>query len=200
MTGIVLAGGKSRRLGRDKALLSVGDSTLIERVIGIVSQVVDPVMVISNPPEKLKMLRVPVVADLIPNRSALGGIFTGLSVSRTPQNLFVACDLPFVSPDLLRLLIDLADGYDVVIPQSEGGYEPLCAVYSKNCLDPIRKQMERGDLRVRAFFPNVKVKVVDQEALQPYDPEEKAFFNINTDEEYRQALHLLGSGGPSCPV
>ena len=191
MTGIVLAGGKSRRLGRDKALLSVGNSTLIERIIGIVSQVADPVAVISNSPDKLRHLNVPVVTDLMPGRGALGGIYTGLSMSRTHQSLFVACDLPFISADLLRLLIDQADGYDVVLPRSAGGYEPLCAVYTRDCLDPIRSQLERGDLRIRAFFPSVRVKVVDRDALRPYDPEGRAFLNINTEEEYQQALHLL---------
>ena len=90
-------------------------------------------------------------------------------------------DLPVVSADLLRLLIDVSDGYDVVIPRSEGGYEPLCAVYSRNCLDPIRSQLEQDNLRIRAFFPEVRVKVVDQELLKPYDSDRRAFFNINTD-------------------
>jgi len=191
VTGIVLAGGKSRRLGRDKALLPLDGSTLIERIIGTISQATDPILVISNPPEKLSWLTVPVVSDRVPKRSALAGIYTGLSVSDTHHSLFVACDLPFVSVDLLRLLIDLSDGYDVVIPQSEGGYEPLCAVYSRNCLDPIRSQLEQDNLRVQAFFPEVRVKVVDQELLRPYDPEGRAFFNINTEEEYQQALQWL---------
>jgi len=191
-TGIILAGGKSRRMGRDKAFLPFGRGLLIERVIEVIQQVTADVILITNSPEQYQRFGLPMFPDVIPDAGSLGGIYTGLVSAKTPYGLCLACDMPFVTPDFLRLLCDTAAQADVVIPRNTEDFQPLCAVYSQACQAPIRQKIAAGRLKITGFFDQVLVRVIDGELLARYDPHDVMFFNANTPEEYEQARQILG--------
>lgn len=192
VTGIVLAGGVSKRLNyRNKALLKIGDKSVIERVIYVLSKVTEHILLITNSPEEFQHLGLPMSGDILPGSGSLGGIYTGLKVSKTHHNLVVACDMPFIRPRLLTLLINHREDYDVVIPVTPDGHHPTCAIYSRNCIKPIEAQIAVGKLKIADFFPHVKVNRIDFSAqCPPCDP--NMFFNINTNEDYLEALSIAG--------
>jgi molybdopterin-guanine dinucleotide biosynthesis protein A len=190
VTGVILAGGKSRRMGRDKAFLPFGQGVLIERVIEVIRQVADEVILITNAPALYQRFGLPMFADVIPDAGSLGGIYTGLVSMNTPYGLCLACDMPFVKPAFLRFLCDTAAEADVVIPQNSEDFQPLCAVYSQACREPIRQRIEAGRLKITGFFDQVRVRTITGELLSRYDPHDVMFFNANTPEEYEQARQM----------
>jgi molybdopterin-guanine dinucleotide biosynthesis protein A len=194
VTGVILAGGKSRRMGRDKAFLPFGQGMLIERVIEVIRQVTDEVILITNTPELYERFGLPMFADVIPDAGSLGGIYTGLVSSHTPHILCLACDMPFVKPAFLGFLCDTAatGAADVVIPQNAEDFQPLCAVYSQACREPMRQKIEAGRLKITGFFEQVRVRVIAGDLLARYDPHDVMFFNANTPEEYEQARQMAG--------
>jgi molybdenum cofactor guanylyltransferase len=191
VTGVILAGGKSRRMGRDKAFLPFGKGLLIERVIEVIQQVMADVILITNTPEQYHRFGLPMFADVIPEAGSLGGIYTGLVSAKTPYSLCLACDMPFVKPDFLRFLCDMAVEADVVIPRNAEDFQPLCAVYSQACREPIRQRITAGRLKITGFFDQVSVRVINGELLARLDPHDVMFFNANTPEEYEQARRML---------
>ncbi|HXH13048.1 MAG TPA: molybdenum cofactor guanylyltransferase [Alphaproteobacteria bacterium] len=195
VTGVILAGGKSRRMGRDKAFLPFGRGVLIERVIAVLRRVTDEILLITNTPEQYHRFALPMFADVIPEAGSLGGIYTGLVYARTPYSLCLACDMPFVKPEFLRFLCGIAPEADVVIPRNADDFQPLCAVYAQACREPIQQCIQRGRLKITNFFDQVRVRVVEGEELARYDPQDLMFFNANTPEEYEQARRLLAAEG-----
>jgi molybdenum cofactor guanylyltransferase len=191
VTGVILAGGKSRRMGRDKAFLPFGQGLLIERVIEVIQQVTDDVILITNTPEQYERFALPMFSDVIAEAGSLGGIYTGLVSAKTPYSLCLACDMPFVKPEFLRFLCDTAAEADVVIPRNAEDFQPLCAVYSQVCRDPIRHKIEVGQLKITGFFDQVRVRIIEGELLARYDPHDIMFFNANTPEEYAKAQHMF---------
>jgi molybdenum cofactor guanylyltransferase len=191
VTGVILAGGKSRRMGRDKAFLPFGKGMLIERVIEVLQQVTDDVIIITNTPEQYQRFGRPTFSDVIPEAGSLGGIYTGLVSAKTSHSLCLACDMPFVQPEFLRFLCETAAEADVVIPRNTDDFQPLCAVYSQACCEPIRQKIEAGRLKITGFFDQVRVRVIEGEPLTRYDPYDVMFFNANTPEEYEQARQML---------
>jgi molybdopterin-guanine dinucleotide biosynthesis protein A len=194
VTGVILAGGKSRRMGRDKAFLPFGYGLLIERVIEVVQQVTADVILITNTPEQYRHFGLPMFFDAIADAGSLGGIYTGLVSAKTPYSLCLACDMPFVKPTFLRFLCDMVADADVVIPRNVEDFQPLCAVYSRVCREPIRHKIEAGRLKITGFFDEIRVHIIEGELLARYDPHDIMFFNANTPEEYEQARRLLASG------
>jgi len=192
-TGIILAGGLSRRLDyKNKALLKIGSRSIIERVINALSEVMADILLITNSPDEFKHLEIPMFGDIIPGSGSLGGIHTGLRVSETYHNLIVACDMPFIRPSLLTLLMQQSKDYDVVIPVTPDGHHPTCAIYSKDCIKPIEAQIRSGNLKVSDFFPNVRIRKINFNALHDrYD--QIMFFNINTKEDYLKAVSIAES-------
>lgn len=192
-TGIVLAGGLSRRLDyRNKALLKIGGKSIIKRIIDTLSEVTTDMLLITNSPDEFKHLNIPMFGDIIPGSGSLGGIYTGLKVSETYHNLIIACDMPFIRPSLLTLLIQQSRGYDVVIPVTPDGHHPTCAIYSRDCIKPIESQIRSGNLKISDFFPNVRTRRIDFNTLHDqYD--QIMFFNINTEEDYLEAVSIAES-------
>ncbi|MBC7250409.1 MAG: molybdenum cofactor guanylyltransferase [Anaerolineae bacterium] len=191
---IVLAGGKSHRLGRDKAFLEIGGIPLIERVLERLQQIGDEVLVVTNDPEPFAYLKLPVLKDVQPGQGVLGGLYTGLRAARHQYSLVIACDMPFLDPKLLRYMVILAPGHDVVIPYVQGMYEPLHAIYSQNCLEPIERVLAQGKRRIVDFFPAVRVRHVSEEEVSILDPQLLSFFNINTPEDLSRARQLAANG------
>jgi molybdopterin-guanine dinucleotide biosynthesis protein A len=190
VTGIILAGGVSKRLNyRNKALLSIGDKSIIECVIGALSEVTERIILITNSPEEFGHLGLPMFRDILPGSGSLGGIYTGLSVAETHHSLIVACDMPFIRPCLLTSLISHSKGYDIVIPVTPDGHHPTCTIYSKNCIKPIELQIRAGNLRISDFFPRMKVNRIDFGTPQSCN-KPSMFFNVNTNEDYLRALSM----------
>ena len=182
ITGIILVGGKSRRMGQDKALLSVQGKTLIERALEPFQQSFEQVLLIGDRPERFAAFRLPVVPDLYPG-SSLGGLYTGLFHARTEHIFVTSCDLPFPNPAILQYLCHLRDGYDAVIPCSSQGSEPLFACYRKSCLDAMGTQLQEGRFSINAVCSRLHIRQVPYRDLAPFDPAGTSFLNLNTPED-----------------
>ncbi|NIN67699.1 MAG: NTP transferase domain-containing protein [Anaerolineae bacterium] len=187
ITSILLAGGRSARLGRDKAFLQVNGQLLIERILRRLGQVSEETIIVANEVDRYEQFEGIVIADVYPGKGALGGIFSGLKRAANHHSLVVACDMPFLNVSLLRYMQGLAADYDVVIPRVGGLTEALHAIYSKNCLPFMERQLQMGDLRIIRFFPQVRVRYVEQEEIEAFDPEHLSFFNINSQEDLDRA-------------
>ncbi len=195
MTGIILAGGKNRRLGRDKAFLEIGNQTVLDRIIRLLSRIFEETLIVTDSPKLYRHLTARVVEDVIPNRGALGGVYSGLFHSHTMHNFLVASDMPFLNRDLIVYMKERAEGYDVVIPKTALGYEPLHGFYSKNCLTVIKAELERGNLRIADFFDQVAVKFIEEGEVRRFDPQMLSFFNINTPQDLEKARKLHNQRG-----
>lgn len=194
---VVLAGGKGRRLGRDKLWLELKGEHLLSRVVGTLSTLGSPVVVVLDREKPLPPLPpgASTVTDLLPGRGSLGGLYTGLKLSGREFVLAVACDMPFLHPPLLRRLLALAPGYDVVVPRLADGLEPLHAVYGRGCLGPMERLLATESNRIFDFYPEMRVRYVEGEALGRLAPDRLSFFNINTPSDLEQAERLI-AGGP----
>ena len=197
-SAIVLAGGLSRRLGRDKALEPVGGEPLIRRVTSRLSEVSGQTVVVVNEPARATALPIPesatIAVDIYPNKGSLGGIFTGLSAAVTDWAFVVSCDMPFLNTALLSHMSSLRDGFDVVAPLIDGRPEPTHALYRKVCLPHIRRRLEAGELKISGFFDEVRVRYVAEAELDSIDPERLSFFNVNTQEDLDRAHQLAARG------
>ena len=196
VTSIVLAGGRSSRLGREKYLEVIAGKSLIERAIDNLSALSREILIVISQKQaratesSFIYPKAKSVVDLYPGKSSLGGIYTGLVHSSSLHNLVVACDMPFLNIDLLRYMIGLSSSFDVVIPRTGDQMEPLHAIYSKNCMVLMEKQLKQNNLKITAFFSSVKVRYVEQDELDRFDPERLSFFNINTEADLKKARRL----------
>ncbi|MEM4724956.1 MAG: molybdenum cofactor guanylyltransferase [Candidatus Hadarchaeum sp.] len=191
VSAVILAGGKSQRLGFDKSLLQLNGEWLLERIIKDMAAFSDDPIVIANAKPALATLPARIIPDIYPGSGPLGGIYTGLQAMHYHRGVFVACDMPFLNMELLRYMILLATDFDVVIPRIASEVEPLHAIYSKDCLPAISQALERGERRVVSFFPQVRVRYVEQEEIDILDPQHLSFFNINTVEDLELARQVL---------
>jgi molybdopterin-guanine dinucleotide biosynthesis protein A len=195
---IVLAGGKGSRLGHNKAQVIIGEKSLFQWVLCRVSFLKSEVIVVASadgfaswragyPGHK-------VVTDIYPDRGPLVGIYTGLTVSKSFYSLAVGCDMPFLNQALLSHMIEVAPGFDVVIPRIDGMVEPLHAVYSKSCLTPIESMVEKDNLSVHNLLGLVRVRYVDSDEIDRFDPEHLSLFNVNTVDGLEKARSLVEQG------
>ncbi len=198
MTGLVdvsaaiMAGGESARMGLDKAFLKIGDLTAVEFQFKKLRPLFEEIILSTNTPEKFETLGIPAVPDLIPDKGPLGGIYTALSNVKNHHLFVIACDMPCVSPALIKYMGKRCEGYDVVVPETQRGLEPLHAIYSSACIPAIKKQLEgKGSGRVISFFPDVNVRIIKKEEIAGIEGGAEAFLNLNTPEDYRRALELL---------
>jgi molybdenum cofactor guanylyltransferase len=191
---IVLAGGKGTRFGRDKIQENIGDRSLLQWVMSGVSCFKSEIIVVTATGKSLPRLdgypKLRITTDIYPDKSALGGIYTGLAVSGTQYNLVVASDIPFLNQKLLRYMVELAPGYDVVIPRLGEWVEPLHAVYSRSCLVAIEEQVRRGELTLRTLLTHMNVRYVEVGEIDRFDPRHLSFFNINTPADMETARRL----------
>jgi molybdenum cofactor guanylyltransferase len=183
LTGVVLAGGQSRRLGRDKALLELGGQTLLARTVETLAPLCREVIVVTNSPQAHAHPAARLVGDLLPGTGSLGGIYSGLMAAATHYSMVVACDMPFLDPKLIAYLASVAPGYDVVMPRRQKLLEPLHSLYGKPCLPFIGDSLHRRELRVTDFLSHVRVRYVDESELAPLDLDRRWFFNINTPQD-----------------
>jgi molybdopterin-guanine dinucleotide biosynthesis protein A len=187
---IVLAGGEGKRLGTDKAFLRVGGRVLIEGIVEKMARIGDEVIIVTNSPQRYNHLGVRLVGDVYPGKGSLGGIYSGLKAAHSHHSLVVACDMPFLDLRLLRYMILLSPGHDVVIPRVGGLTEPLHAIYSKKCLQPIKRVLASGGRRIIDFFSEVRVRYIEEQEIQLFDPQGLSFFNINTLADLEKARSM----------
>ncbi|MCH9035948.1 MAG: molybdenum cofactor guanylyltransferase [Chloroflexi bacterium] len=199
VSGVALAGGRSKRLGRNKAVEKIGDQSLIERVVGKLSQVTSETVVVVAEESKAADLNLPpwvrTAADLYPGTGSLGGIFTGLSAAKGNYGVVVACDMPFLNVDLIRFMLDIVSDYDAVVPRLQGRPEPLHAVYSKSCVGPIEHCLQADQLKIAIFFEQINVAYLEEDDIEAFDPSHLSFFNVNTQEDLDKALALEAEYG-----
>lgn len=192
LTTAILAGGRSRRMGSDKALLVLKGKPVLWHVIERAALPGAAIILIANEPEKYASFSLPIFPDAKPGAGSLGGLYTALAHSPTDYVLCVACDMPLLNTNLLIYLAGLREGYDAVVPRIEGRPEPFHAVYRKTCLEPIRSRLERGQLRVSDFYQDVSTRYVEEADLRQIDPELHSFLNINTPDDLARLQALLG--------
>ena len=191
-SAVILAGGKSRRMGRDKALLEFDGETLIQRLYHILDAVFDEVLISANDPEMYDFLDAPFVPDIYEGGGCLAGLHAGLLSARGESCFFAACDMPFLNVELVRYLDKFSGEYDLVVPVSRSGLEPLHAFYSKqNCLPHIERQLDEGNLKVIEFFDKINTREITVDEMNKYDPRELSYFNINTETDYKNALKQI---------
>jgi molybdenum cofactor guanylyltransferase len=203
VTGLVLAGGRSRRMGMPKENLVLEGERMLDRQVRLLRSVSRSVAVVAagasgsgsgNAKVEGVSVDAPLIGDVIPARGPLGGIYSGLRWTRTEFNLFLACDLPFVNARLLRLIVEraLAGRADVTIPECrEGEYQPLCAVYRRRARNAIRANLARGQNKVTRFFPHVHCCLISWSEIARAGFPPRVFDNMNTPEEYDAAKQTI---------
>ncbi len=187
---VIQAGGESKRMGRDKGLVPFLGQPLVRRVVERVRPVADELLITSNNPAAYQFLELPIYPDIVAGRGALSGLYTAFSIANFPLVAVVACDMAFVSADLLAAERDylVAHAVDGVVPHDENGYEPFHAVYRREvCLAAVRAALESGQKRANAWFSHVNMAFFSAELIAAVDPRREAFVNLNTPEDVQQA-------------
>ncbi len=198
ITGVIQAGGKSARMGgQPKALLELGGRRIIDRVVDVVRAVADDLLIVTNTPELYAGLGLPMVADVFPEHGSLGGIYSGLKAAPGEAAFTVACDMPFLLPEVARLVTSRADGADVVLPRVGGQLETLHACYAKSCLAPMESRLRAGQLKIIGFFGDVRVLEIAEAEVARFRAPELVFMNVNTPEELARARALLPALEPA---
>ncbi|OPY78474.1 MAG: putative molybdenum cofactor guanylyltransferase [Syntrophorhabdus sp. PtaU1.Bin153] len=181
-TCAILAGGRSKRMGRDKATLRVSNKALIQQVYDKAKPVFRDVLIVSNHHEGFYGIDAPIVKDLIPVRSSMVGIVSALMAARNPYVFVLACDMPFVSKDAIEYLLGQVHGEDIIVPRTKYGYEPLHAIYNRSCIPFMLTNIERRRLKVRDLFPYLSVNEVENESIF-FHKGVSVFTNINVQED-----------------
>lgn len=180
---MILSGGKSTRMGEDKAFIEIEGISIINRIQSLLGALFNEIIIVANKRERFANLDARIYSDLLPERGALGGLYTGLFFSSYPYSFCVACDMPFLKQSVIEHLITKIPGYDVIVPRTIDGLQPLHAIYSKSCMAAIRKAIEQGKYKIIDFYPLVKVKMIEEDELNSLDPMKESFINVNTPEE-----------------
>ena len=188
-TGVILAGGLNSRFGgRPKALIEIEGRRLLDRIGTVFEAIFDEILLVTNTPIDYLPWGFHIVTDLFDVRSSLTGIHTGLFHASNPHAFFTACDTPFLNRAVVEtVLAGIRDDIDVVMPQTEAGFEPLCAAYSTRCLDTVTRHLEQNKLKIQRVFRKYRIRTISEKALRRVDPELLSFFNINTVEDLSRA-------------
>ena len=187
LTVAIMAGGQSSRMGMDKSFVLFEGRPMIEVVIDAVAGLGDETLLITNKPDEYAHLNLPMVSDVYPDHGSLGGIFTAVYAASHPHTLVVACDMPWLNRPLLEYMIALRESADVIVPRWEKYPEPLHAIYSKACLNPIEAKLKEKRLKITGFFGEVDVQFVDRKEIERFDRNGRSFANINSPEDLEEA-------------
>ena len=193
----IIAGGQSRRMGRDKAFVELGGKALIQRVIERSANLgQSETILITNKPAQYAHLGLPMHGDILPDKGSLGGIYTALARANNPDVLVLACDMPFIRTELLRFMIEqVSEDTDIVVPRVEAYPQGLHAIYKKTCIAPIAEQLAANRLKIIRFYDQMRVRYLDEADYAPFDPQGRSFANLNTPEELAEAERLLAASG-----
>jgi molybdopterin-guanine dinucleotide biosynthesis protein A len=196
VTGVIQAGGKSVRMGgRPKALIELGGRPIIERVRDVLLPLVHDALIVTNTPDLYAFLGLPMVADVYPDHGSLGGIYTGLKAAAGDAAFTVACDMPFLHPEVVRLVVARAAEGDVVVPRVGPQHETMHAVYAKTCLPHIEERLIAGRLKITGFFERVRVVEILESEIAVFSDPAVTFMNVNTPEELERATTIAAERG-----
>jgi len=184
MTGVILAGGKSSRMGTSKAFLKIAEERLIDRNIRLLRNIFKDVLIVVSNPQEYLLKEATIVTDIFPEKGALGGLYTGLFFSPGDYAFVMACDMPFLKRSFVEYLAGNAEDYDIVIPAPPDGLQPLCAVYSRICLPTIKNLLDKNRLQIRKFYPGHRVLEIPAAKLSSFDSQGNMFTNLNTPEDF----------------
>jgi molybdopterin-guanine dinucleotide biosynthesis protein A len=187
-TAIVLAGGRSSRMGTPKALLLFDNTPLIVHIVSTVRSLFTDIVVVAAPGQDLPSMPVTLVRDEVAYQGPVGGIYYGLEAARGDVAFVTACDSAFLNPRLISHLVAQMSEHDAVVPYWQGRFQPLHAVYRRSVLPLLQAQLARGELRPVTLFDKVRTRRVDEEEIRRFDPDGASFFNMNTPEDYALAL------------
>lgn len=191
VTGVIQAGGKSTRMGgKPKALIELGGKPIIERIVEVLSQILPDLLIVTNTPELYASLGLSMVPDVFPDHGSLGGIYSGLKAAKGDA-FTVACDMPFLRPEVVRLVVSRAGTADVVIPRVGDQLETLHALYGKACLPHMEALLAAKRFKILGFFDQVRVLEIPEHEVACYRDPRICFMNVNTPEELTRATELL---------
>jgi len=193
ITGIILAGGSSKRYGQDKAFLKIGNTRLIDSILQEMHTVFKRVILITNEKVKYEYLEIPMFEDLVKGFGPLGGIYTGLMSIPDQAGFFVACDMPHINRQLVRYMVDIKGNHRAVVPAVADKIEPLHAIYFQSCLKPIKHLIDTKRYQVRLFFDSIPVRYVKEDEIRRFCCPSKAFLNINTPDEFAKIKSRITS-------
>jgi molybdopterin-guanine dinucleotide biosynthesis protein A len=187
MTGIILSGGQSLRMGENKAFIEIDGIPIINRIHSVFKNLFQEVIIVTNQKELFSNFDAKIYVDIIPDRGALVGLYTGLFFSSFPYSFCVACDMPYLKESVIEFFIDKLDDndFDGIVPKTTDGLQPLHAVYSKKCLPAIKKTIEDGRSKIIDFYSMVKIKLIEEQEFHFLDPGMESFINVNTPEQLR---------------
>lgn len=181
MTGIILAGGKNSRMGTKKAFLTIGGVRLIDKIINVYQEIFAEIIIVTNDPlAYTDFFATTVVTDIYKEKGALGGIYTGLFFASHDYSFVAACDMPFLNKDFIIYLTEQAAKFDIVVPQLSDGFQPLHAIYSRNCLTAIKKLLTADKLKITGFYKEMRLLSILEEKIKPFNKDGQLFLNINT--------------------
>lgn len=196
-TGVILAGGANTRFsGKQKTLMKIGEKRIFDRIFDVMSAVFDDLLLVTNTPDRYLEWDATIVTDLLPVKSSLNGIYTGLFYTRTDYAFFTAGDTPFLKEEMVRTVVDgISPGIDIVMPETEHGREPLCAAYSRRCLELARHNVQTGRLKIMRTFRKKNIKIISEKAVRKADPDLLSFFNVNTPADLERAKEIARETG-----
>jgi molybdopterin-guanine dinucleotide biosynthesis protein A len=191
-TAVVLAGGKSSRMGRPKALLLFDGMPLIVHLARALERMFAETVIVAAPEQELPPLPAILVRDEIPYQGPVGGIYYGLRAASGKFCFVTSCDVAFLNPSLISHLLSQISDCDVVVPHWQERFQPLHAVYRSSVLPLLKEQLDRGELRPIFLFDKVRTRKIDENEIKIFDPDGLSFFNMNTLDDYERALQRLG--------
>jgi molybdopterin-guanine dinucleotide biosynthesis protein A len=198
ITAVILAGGASTRMGRNKALLTIEGAPLIEKIYHTMARLFREVVLVTNTPEEYAFLPCATMADRYPGAGPLAGLHAGLLAGTGDWIFMTACDTPFLNPDVIRMICTFVGEYDAVVPVSSGGKEPLQALYGRRCLAMAEQALEQGDGKLLNLLDRVRTRFVTVEELAAIPDAERSFCNVNTPGEYERFCAVTPGQQPSC--
>jgi molybdopterin-guanine dinucleotide biosynthesis protein A len=192
-TGVILSGGLNTRFnGQNKALIRVGQKRILDRLYDVFSDLFDEIILVTNDPMQFVEWDLTIVTDLFPVRSSLTGIHAGLFYMKNPFAFFSGCDTPFLKKDLIEVLLENIDKKkDIIMPETSAGMEPLCAIYSKRCLNAAEHHIKQNKFKIQRALGNHRLKKIPETVLRSKDPELISFFNINTPQDLTRAEEMI---------
>jgi molybdopterin-guanine dinucleotide biosynthesis protein A len=187
-SAIVLAGGRSSRMGQAKALLPFAGEPLIAHIVRSLKELFAEVVVVLAPDQEIPALPVTLVRDEVAYQGPVSGIYHGLMAAKSDVSFVGSCDVPFLNRTLISYLCSQICDHDVVVPYWEGRYQPLFAIYRKDVTSYLHAQLQRGELRPIFLFDKVRTRKIEEEEIRRFDPEGLSFLNMTTPEDYEAAL------------
>ena len=191
MTGIILAGGKSSRMGFNKAFIDIGGKSIIHRTVSLFKELFDEIILVTNDPAEYEELDIFITTDIFKGAGSLGGIYTGLFHASSEYSFIAACDMPFLNKEVISRMLQISGNHHVTVPFLMGRYHPLHAVYSKKCLKPIAEMIKNKDLRITNLFQQIKINRLEEKNWLSSEQILPSLDNINTKEDLNRALQSL---------